>query len=255
LHKCINCGHGFHDHQYTAAQFDEIYRADYAADYLMKEKALYQQRQTQYGLDISLLLSIRQFSEVRVLDYGCSSGGYLDAMPNHWHKSGFEVNPFHIQHIRENKSHIEVFEKTENIQGKFDLITMRGVIEHIPDHTDLISFLKKHLAPNGSVYITATPDFSSVCSTLYKAQWNQVICPEHIHQFSATSLAVLLARSGLVLRSLNHPYIDTPYARWDEDKSQFLSNFNTIASSSTSGLQTSHAFAGNMISALYEKME
>lgn len=32
LFKCINCGHGMHDRQYSAAQFSEIYRADYAAN-------------------------------------------------------------------------------------------------------------------------------------------------------------------------------------------------------------------------------
>jgi hypothetical protein len=93
LYKCINCGHGSHDKPYTAEQFSEIYRADYAADYLMKEKELWQQRQVQYALDTSLLLANRSFGDVRVLDYGCSSGGYLDAMPAHWAKSGFRGQP------------------------------------------------------------------------------------------------------------------------------------------------------------------
>jgi 2-polyprenyl-3-methyl-5-hydroxy-6-metoxy-1,4-benzoquinol methylase len=255
LYKCINCGHGSHDRQYTTQQFNEIYRADYAADYLVKEKALYQKRQVQYSQDIELLLTCRKFSAVRVLDYGCSSGGYLDAMPAEWEKAGYEVNPFHIDHLRENKKHIAVFDRVDAIDRQFDLITMRGVIEHIPDHTELIAFLGSHLVPSGSVFITATPDISSVCATLYKSQWNQVVCPEHIHQFSSTSLSILLAKAGLVLRSLNHPYMDTPYANWRQDKEQFAENFRHLNQCSEAAITPKHAFAGNMISALYEKSE
>ena len=230
LYKCINCGHGSHKHKYTSAQFAEIYKADYASDYLVKEKALYNQRQVQYKLDIDLLMNNRNFSAIKVLDYGCSSGGYLDAMPIDWKKSGFEVNPFHIKYLGENKKNITVFDNIELIDCKFDLITMRGVIEHIPVHSELIAFLKNHLTPGGVLFITATPDFSSACASLYKSKWNQVICPEHIHQFSSSSLSILLARAGLVLQSLNHSYIDTPYAEWDKDKAHFLNNFMKIDS-------------------------
>jgi SAM-dependent methyltransferase len=253
LFKCINCGHGSHDRQYTAAQFSEIYRADYAADYLVKENAIYQQRQVQYALDVELLLECRKFGPVRVLDYGCSSGGYLDAMPSEWDKFGFEVNPYHIKYIRENKTHITVLDNVVEIDRQFDLITMRGVIEHIPDHTELITFLEQHLAPGGAVFITATPDFSSVCATLYKSKWNQVDCPTHIHQFSSTSLSILLARAGLVLRSLIHPYIGTPYADWNKDKLCFADNFLMLQQDPNANITPIHAFAGNMISALYEK--
>ena len=253
LFKCINCGHGMHDRQYIAAHFCEIYNVDYSTDYLVKGNANYQQRQVQYALDVELLLGCRKFGSVRVLDYGCSSGGYLDAMPSEWDKSGFEVNPYYTKYIREKKTHITVFDNVSLIDRQFDLITMRGVIEHIPDHTELITFLGRHLAPGGAAFITATPDFSSVCATLYKSKWSQVVCPEHIHQFSSTSLSILLARAGLVLRSLNHPYVETPYADWEKDKLCFSDNFLMLQHDSNADIAPIHAFAGNMISAFYEK--
>lgn len=174
-------------------------------------------------------------------------------MPQEWEKSGFEINPVHIQYLRENKKHITVFDRIAAIGGQFDLITMRGVIEHIPDHTELITFLSQHLAPGGAVFITATPDISSVCSTLYKSKWNQVVCPEHIHQFSSTSLSILLTRAGLVLRSLNHPYMGTPYADWSNDKARFADNLQKLQQDANADIAPIHAFAGNMISALFEK--
>jgi 2-polyprenyl-3-methyl-5-hydroxy-6-metoxy-1,4-benzoquinol methylase len=254
LFKCINCGHGSHDRQYTAAQLTEIYQADYATDYLVKENASFKQRQVQYALDVKLLLECRKFGPIKVLDYGCSSGGYLDAMPSNWDKSGFEVNPNHIKYLRENKTHITVYKSVSALDRQFDLITMRGVIEHIPDHTELITFLVQHLVRGGAVFITATPDFQSVCATLYKSRWNQVVCPEHIQQFSSTSLSILLARAGLVLCSLNHPYMGTPYAEWDKDKLCFADNFLVLQKDPNSDIAPKHAFTGNMISALYEKV-
>lgn len=174
-------------------------------------------------------------------------------MPSEWDKSGFEVNPYHIKYIRENKTHITLFDNLAAIDRQFYLITMRGVIEHIPDHTELIIFLWRHLAPGGAVFITATTDISSVCASLYKSKWNQVVCPEHIHQFSPTSLSILLARAGLVLRSLSHLYMDTPYADWAQDKARFADNFFKLQQDCNADLASIYAFAGNMISGLYEK--
>lgn len=252
LYKCLNCGHGHHDHFYLKSQISDVYKLDYAEDYLSSEKTLFQQRQIQYSLDVELLLKNLKFGAVRVLDYGCSSGGYLDAMPAEWEKSGFEVNSFHIKYLRKYKKYITVYDDLRLINDQYDVITMRGVIEHIQDHAELIEFLKRHLAPGGFLYISATPDFSSVCSALYKNQWSQVACPEHVHQFSSTSLSLLLARAGLIMRALYHPYMDTPYAEWIQDKQYFINNFIKIREDSSIEIDAMHAFAGNMMSVLYE---
>lgn len=253
LFKCNNCGHGFHDAEYSAEQFSEIYQADYAEGYISKESELSRQRRDQYALDVEYLLACKPMAQVRVLDYGCSSGDYLDAMPENWVKSGYEVNPVEIAHLRDSKKHITVYDDPGGIDQQFDLITLRGVIEHIPDHADLITFLKARLVPGGSVYITATPDFSSVCATLYKSHWNQVSCPEHIHQFSTASLSLLLAKAGLALHSLSHAYLNTPYANWEKDKARFTDNFRRLEKEPGGEIKPKHPFAGNMISALYEK--
>ena len=44
---------------------------------------------------------------------------------------------------------------------------------------DLTVYLKK----NGYLYVSATPDFSSIGASMYKSHWNQTACPQHIHQF------------------------------------------------------------------------
>ena len=83
-------------------------------------------------------------------------------------------------------------------------------------------------------------------------EWNQLRCPEHIHQFTPTSLAFMLAKIGLVMKSFSHAYENTPYAKWDSDKTKFLENFKTVGKNENGHLQPIHAFPGNMFSAYFE---
>ena len=46
----------------------------------------------------------------------------------------------------------------EVFQEKYDLIIMRGVIEHIPNFEEIIKKLSKCVNKNGLFYITATPN-------------------------------------------------------------------------------------------------
>ena len=257
IFKCINCGHGFYNKNYKSKQLNDIYQESYAENYLNKQLITNKLRHEQYLLDVDLLLAASKLSEnsrIKVLDYGCSSGGYLDTMPAKWDKVGYEINPFHINYLNTKKKYIRVFNSLDLIDESFDLITMRGVIEHIPTHKIVIDFLNKHLKLGGGLFISATPDFSSTCASLYKEEWNQICCPTHIHQFSVASLSTLLLNAGLALRSLSHPYEDTPYANWPQDGQDFIDNFYNSDKYNISSLAKKHPFPGNMMSALYTKI-
>ena len=253
--KCLNCGHGFHQERYTPEQFTDMYQAQYAQEYLVDGNVQFVQRQAQYQQDVNWLLAGETRRSLRVLDFGCSSGLYLQAMPDTWNKSGFEINPVHLQHIRQTLPHITSYDDPEAITAQFDVITLRGVIEHIPDHSDLLRLLDRCLAPGGKLHISATPDFSSVCASLYKGLWNQAMCPEHIHQFTSASLSLLLAKSNLVLQRLAYPYLETPYAQWASDSHGFLAAAQHLTSERLNKDQTRHAFCGNMMSALFETIQ
>jgi len=256
LLKCPRCGHGFHASRYTDDQFAALYQGAYAQEYLGGDDPLFAQRQIQYKQDLAWLQeqvpALGSQEPVSALDVGCSSGLYLDAMPPHWRKHGFEVNPVHVAHIRDHKPSIELHPSFGEVPGGLDLITLRGVIEHMQDHQPLIDLLARALRPQGLLFISATPDFSSPCAALYREQWNQIACPEHIHQFTPASLSYLLARAGLVLRALHHPYMGTPYEQWATDSQTILRN-QRAAQNSQAPQGTRHAACGNMMSLLFEK--
>ncbi len=254
MYKCLTCGHGFHGEKYSSSQLKNIYNFEYAEGYIgSKSKKLFDDRQKQYKLDIINLLSLIKKKKLTILDYGCSTGLYLSSMPNNWLKHGYEINKTEIPYIYKNNSKVTVYNNLKDVNKKFDLITMRGVIEHMQDHSDLISFLNKRLKIGSYLYISATPDFSSPCASVYNEYWNQVMCPQHIHQFSNTSLSIMLARARLVLYDIKHEYQNTPYAKWNKDKKLFLKNIK-FKGKRKFFFNTKHAFPGTMMSALFQKV-
>lgn len=252
IYKCSNCGHGFHNKKYSKKELSSIYNKDYAEQYFGREnEALYKKRILQYQLDIKNLKSLVLDKNYEVLDYGCSTGKYLNHMPKKWKKFGYEVNKTEIEYLKKYEKRIHVYDDLSSINKRFDLITMRGVIEHIQNLPPLIRFLKSKIKNNGYLYITATPDFSCLAATLYKQDWNQITCPSHIQQFSSTSLSFLLAKAGLVLFDLKHDYLSSPYANWKNDRKKFMKNFKKPRGK----IDGYHAFPGTMLSALFQKVD
>jgi 2-polyprenyl-3-methyl-5-hydroxy-6-metoxy-1,4-benzoquinol methylase len=255
IRKCINCGHGSYLNIWNESHFRQVYGAEYAIDYLNSTDT-HSQRREQYLLDLALLEGFLP-KEINVLDFGCSSGEYLDSMPEGWEKSGYEVNPELVKILETTHPNYAIYNNESDIQGNFDLVTLRGVIEHIPDHASLIELLNNQLRVGGFLYVSATPDFSSPCAVQYKSCWGQIVTPEHIHQFTPASLQILLYKSGLVMKALYHPYIGTPYENWKTDSQDFLSNKEITDRATTNQEKpkiSKHPFPGNMMSVIFEKI-
>ena len=101
IFKCINCGHGFHIKKYSDKQYRDIYAKDYAKSYIgSKTDKAFNKRLQQYDLDVKNLIRIIKNNKLSVLDYGCSTGNYLSAMPRSWSKHGYEINKTEIEYIK-----------------------------------------------------------------------------------------------------------------------------------------------------------
>jgi 2-polyprenyl-3-methyl-5-hydroxy-6-metoxy-1,4-benzoquinol methylase len=255
LMKCKNCGHGSYRNIWTQSQFDQIYGAEYAKDYLNLTET-HNQRREQYVLDLLLLKEFFHKS-LNVLDFGCSSGEYLDSMPDLWDKSGYEVNSKLVSILNATRPGYHIYNNLGDIEEHFDLITLRGVIEHIPEFSILIEFINKQLKVGGTLYISATPDFSSPCAVEYKSKWGQIVSPEHLHQFTPASLQILLSTSGLVMKGLYHPYMGTPYENWESDSNIYIANKAAGLRDRLNSKEVNpqnHPFPGNMMSVVFEKI-
>lgn len=255
LKKCVRCGHGFYSRHYSQAELQQIYADDYADGYIggSEDQIL---REREYIQDVDRLLAEAPELETRsisVLDIGCSSGSFLDAMPDKWKKSGTEVNSAYLSKLAQERPGWNVTASLSRFgEQKFDLITLRGVIEHIQNHDELVAFVRRAISPGGYVFVTATPDFSSPAAVLYNEMWNQIICPEHVHQFTHASLVLLLATSGLSPVSISHPYRNSVYANPNADAQLFLRNFYLSTHRQVGSERFRHAFPGNMMTCVFQ---
>ncbi len=103
-----------------------------------------------------------------VLEIGCGEGGNLIPFLEMGcsRVTGIDISEFKIENARRFYSSIPGGEKAEFIAadiydcataGKFDLIMMRDVLEHIHDQARFIAFVKNLLAPGGLLFIAFPP--------------------------------------------------------------------------------------------------
>ena len=77
-----------------------------------------------------------------MLDFGCGNGEFLSLFKSK--KFGYEYN----LDAKVNQK-ITRISKKEVFTKKFDMIIMRGVIEHLPDFDQIVKKLSKCLVKNG----------------------------------------------------------------------------------------------------------
>lgn len=250
IFKCKKCGHGFIDPPLSQKELNNFYDINYMESYNPDMKTEeFKLREKQYEFDVNLLNNFfLKKSNISVLDYGCSTGQFLKVMPLNWNKNGFEINNHEIEYIKKTFPNISIYSNVLDIDEKFNLITLRGVIEHILDFSDLYHVLNNCLDIGGLVYICATPDFNSPCSVVYLEKWNQICPPIHYHQFTFSSLVLFFAKLGYSVKAVYHPYLDTPYAHFPDDGLKFINNLESLNS-------TKHAFPGNMMSVIFERIK
>lgn len=256
LYKCRCCGHGsFNPGVKSQEELSTFYNQNYAQDYMPTElNERFLQRKKQYELDVRLVRKYLQARTVTVLDFGCSVGYYLKAMPAQWSKHGYEINPYEIEYLRQHQPQIAVYADISEIpKQKFDLITLRGVIEHLYDFKETFSLINKAIKKGGFVYISATPDFDAPTARMYGNKWNQICVPFHYHYFTSASLAALFAKNGFGMKGLHHEYLDTPYADFNEDSKRFIKNVSRVLKRQIPE-KNLHAYPGTMLSAVFEKL-
>ena len=95
----------------------------------------------------------------RVLDVGCSGGYFLSKFnSDSWDRYGVEIAKDAGLHAKEQFGIPVRIGNVKEIEfdGQFDLITMRGTIEHMYDPISTLEKCCQLLVPNGFLFITAT---------------------------------------------------------------------------------------------------
>jgi 2-polyprenyl-3-methyl-5-hydroxy-6-metoxy-1,4-benzoquinol methylase len=130
-----------------------------------------------------------------LLDVGPNIGTSLSlARERGWRVHGIEINAEAARYCRERRG-LDVVAGTLGAQtypaGRFDVVLMGDVIEHVASPADTMRTVARILRPGGAVLVS-TPDIAG-----WAARLLQIKPVEHIHYFDASTMARLVRAAGL----------------------------------------------------------
>ena len=253
---CKNCGFIFMNPQLSITGLQEFY-CNYIGETRLNNCKKMKQRSFQYKMDVNIL---KRFAENgKLLDIGCSGGYFLKEIPDTFEKFGTELDPFAIELAKKNLNISsrnlylgDVLDCSFSVSS-FDVITMRGVIEHVPEPRKTIEKISSLMKSGALFYICATPNGASFSASLYKKDWNLFHPIEHLWHFSEKNLSLLTNDYDLKLIWSEYPYIGTPYEKINDDinlinKKIENNKLNKIDNT------ISPPFFENMMSLIYRKL-
>ena len=152
---------------------------------------------------LKLIEKYRSHDGNRILEIGCARGEFLNFLPDSYDKCGVEINDSGYQFVKENYKDINIHNIRINDRtfdssklGKFDVIIMWHVFEHIEDPVIFTKNLSKLLV-EGGVLIFEIPNRNSFGFNLTKRWWFHLDAPRHLFHYDRRSMRNLLQNNNL----------------------------------------------------------
>jgi len=139
-----------------------------------------------------------EVGQKRLLDVGCGSGAYLLRQQDAgWRVFGVEPSTRAVLAAR--ALGLEVIEGAipgaKLPQEQFEVITMLGVLDHLPEPAATLRALRGMTAPQGRL-IVSVPNAASAAAALFGADWPGWDLPRHQNHFAPMTLRQLIQRAG-----------------------------------------------------------
>jgi len=160
------------------------------------------------------LLDIRKRigSEGNVLEIGCATGEYLNALREKGvqNVTGVEFSPQAAELAR---TRYEMSIVTGDLfdghfpDSAFDAIVMRHVLEHIPSPFETLREINRIIKPGGWLFLSL-PNPDSLEAKLFKENWLDHDVPRHLFNFPPATLRKMLSRTGFEQYRID--YSNTP---------------------------------------------
>ncbi|MDV2079967.1 class I SAM-dependent methyltransferase [Marinobacter xestospongiae] len=191
---CNRCGHVFNNPTLTYSEIKAFYQGQ-------KRESFQVARGESKGLnaaDVEHLTSLTgPGNRRRALEIGCYTG-YLSnrLIKAGWQVEGLEPNPESAQKARELHGitvHESLFEYYQP-KASYDLIFLGGVLEHVRSPTNFLLRINQQLSLQGLAYIRV-PRLDDLG---YDTAADLFIL-EHLHNFSAAAMSMLLEKTGFQL--------------------------------------------------------
>jgi 2-polyprenyl-3-methyl-5-hydroxy-6-metoxy-1,4-benzoquinol methylase len=149
----------------------------------------------------------------RLLDVGCGNGHFLALMRQlGWETTGLEVDREAATVARRTFGLDVLCSSLADAKfptDHFDAITLRHVIEHLPDPAFCLNECRRILKPMGRLSVI-TPNVASLGHKLFKAAWRGLEVPRHFVLFTPSTLSQCVAGANLCIE---RTFTSASYAR------------------------------------------
>jgi 2-polyprenyl-3-methyl-5-hydroxy-6-metoxy-1,4-benzoquinol methylase len=143
----------------------------------------------------------------KLLDVGCGSGNYLYSLSElGWDVYGVEVDAGAAGYARDQLGLSVVsgtLEEADFPDTFFHVVTMRQVLEHLPDPSDTLAEVHRVLKPGGRLMVEV-PNIASLTAALFKSWWFNLDVPRHLYSFTPQTLEAMLKRGGFGQVEIEH---------------------------------------------------
>lgn|SRR3989338_1905677 len=216
-----------------------------------------EQRLKIYEIEFGIISNI--VPSGNVLDVGCGSGRFLSCFPlERYRRFGVEYGGEAADMARRVIGAATFYEgdllgapfKNKN----FDLVTFRGVLEHLPNPREILDRACSLIKQGGCIFITSMPNLECICAEIFRSYWTQHREFEHLIHFGKSHFRRYFKECGFVEMLDKELYWDTPYSNPKED---VLRVAEAIYASDERGAgvnKTSPAFWGNVLSMAFKKI-
>lgn len=253
----INKVYGFLEtHPQPLENLSKYYETDEYISHTDSEKGLFAkayQIVKNYNLKykFSKLENIKEGSSI--LDYGCGTGDFLVyAKERNLKIRGVEPNSQALKLASKKLGESVVSNLSiEELDMKFDVITLWHVLEHISDLYPFIENLKSKLNPGGKIYV-AVPNHLSYDAKFYGKYWAAYDVPRHLWHFSPQSLEKIFNSFGMKIEKQYPLWFDSYYVsllseKYKKTKLGFLRAILIASLSNLKGI-----FSKNYSSIIYQ---
>lgn len=204
FHKCADCG--LVNLDLTGVSIHE-HQEKYATSFVdPKDRKANRGAFATWGF-----LSKRGLRPGRFLDVGCGNGALLNcAREAGWSVHGLELSPFLAENVRRRLG-IAVesvdFLQSDLTQSDFDLVSLRHVLEHLPDSRGAMARIRSLLKPGGHALLEF-PNIEGLSFRvkrtienlgLRRRRYSEDYRPGHCNEFSRRPFARLAEQTGFDL--------------------------------------------------------
>jgi 2-polyprenyl-3-methyl-5-hydroxy-6-metoxy-1,4-benzoquinol methylase len=213
LVTCVGCGLVYATERLGAVELAEMYAHRYPPEAFLPQR---ERKLAKAHRELALLE--RLTTGRRLLDVGTSYGFFLVAARERgWSAVGVEIAPEPAEYARRIYGldvRTGTLETVPLEPAGFDVVTIRHVLEHVPDPLGMLRRAVALVRPGGLILV-AVPNLASLAFRLNGRYWWWIDPPTHLYYFTPRTLRAMLQRAGLEVvlaqseRSDDHPLLYT----------------------------------------------